>query len=112
MAGHKIRGSYYLAALALVGCGWTPKHVAGAAVSTALLAADWYQTRGITRDCLELNPVIGRCGENVPVDIYFPVVMLTQVALAHAVGADWRPVLLGAVAGAEGATVWSNWSAR
>ncbi len=94
--------------LALSACGWTPKHVALAGASTALLAFDWHQTQSIARDCLELNPIIGACGERVPVNAYFPVVILAHVALAHVVGAEWRPVLLGAIVGAEAATVWSN----
>jgi hypothetical protein len=99
-------------ALALVGCGWTKQQVALGAASTAMLTVDWYQSQGITRDCVELNPVIGPCGERVPLDLYFMGVMAANLALAHAIGSEWRSVWLGAMAGAEAATVWSNASAE
>ncbi len=89
-------------------CGWTKQQVALGAASTALLTVDWYQTKSIALGCQELNPVIGPCGERVPVDLYMMGVIASSLVLAHFVGDRWRPVLLGALAGAEAATVWSN----
>lgn len=95
---------------ALAGCGWSKQHVAMGAVSTAFLTVDWYQTMGITRDCQELNPAIGPCGERIHPDLWMIGAIAGHLALAHLVGAGWRPVVLGAMAGAEAATVWSNGS--
>jgi hypothetical protein len=92
----------------LVGCGWTPKQVALGSISTMLLTMDWWQTVGITQQCVELNPIIGPCGERVPVDLYMMGAIVGHLVLAHVVGPDWRPVVLGGVAGAEVATVWAN----
>lgn len=39
---------------------------------TTALVADALQTQVITARCTEANPVIGRCGELVPLDVYFP----------------------------------------
>lgn len=101
-------GTAIVIALALSGCGWTARQATLAATSTALLAADWKQTRGITAQCLELNPLLGECGERFPVNVYFPLVMVANLGIAHLLG-PWREVQLGAVTGAEAATVWSNW---
>jgi hypothetical protein len=96
-------------ALALAaGCAsWTPRQAALATLSTALLVTDWQQTHSITTRCLELNPVIGACGENIPVNVYFPAVIAASLAVGHIAG-DWRDTFFGALAGAEAVTVWTN----
>ncbi len=101
-----------LAAILATGCGWTRQQVALGAVSTALLTVDWYQTTDITRRCLELNPVVGPCGERMGADAYMMTAIAGSLLLAHVTGSDWRSVVLGSIAGAEAATVWSNASAE
>lgn len=73
--------------------------------SSAAIAADWYQTRGITQRCGELNPLIGQCGDRVPVDIYFPVAIAANLA-AGWISSKFQWLVLGA----EGSIVWSNWA--
>ena len=90
-------------------CSWPKKDIALAGVTTTLLLADWAQTQGITRECREANPIIGTCGEGVSPNVYFPVVTAAHIGVAHAVGRDFRPVFLGAVAGAQGTTVYLNY---
>jgi hypothetical protein len=88
---------------ALSGCAPTL-----AVSSTALLVADWHQTQDIVANCQELNPVIGQCGERVPVNVYFPVVILGNLALGAILGKWWWATIMGA----EAATVWSNWASE
>jgi hypothetical protein len=97
-----------LAAALASGCGWTRTQVALGATSTALLSVDWWQTKSIVNRCLELNPVIGPCGERVHEDVYMMTVIAGNLVVAHLLGRDWREVWLGAMTGAEAATVWSN----
>lgn len=94
-------------ALALSGCGWGAQQKSFAAATTALLAVDWHQTHGIVDRCGEINPVIGPCGERLPVNFYFPVVTMGVIVIANLLP-EQRDALLGVVAGAEGATIWNN----
>lgn len=85
------------------------RQVGLAAVSTALLAADWHQTRSdIVPACAELNPVIGPCGERFHPDAYFPLVMATNLALGLLLPRPWGELTWATVAGVQGATVWNN----
>lgn len=98
-----------LAFVALAGClSPSQRTTALALASTATLAADWAQTRGITARCTELNPVLGRCGERFPVDLYFPLVILGHLFLAAQLPPPWQEAFLAGMAGVEGATVWRN----
>lgn len=96
-----------LSLVLLAGCGWTTRQKALGIVTTGLLVIDWKQTYTVTGRCTEANPVLGPCGERFPVDAYFPMVIMTTLFAAHLLP-TWREVLLGAVSGAEGATVWDN----
>lgn len=59
----------FLAVLLAGGCGgWTKQDTLRELSFTTVTTADWYQTESITRDCVEMNPVIGKCG-NGPVGV-------------------------------------------
>lgn len=99
-----------LALILFIACTPTQRATTLAVASTALLSADWHQTRtGVTPLCQEQNPIIGPCGENVSPDIYFPAAIVAHVALGIVLPKHWRAVWFAAVAGAQGSTVWSNW---
>ena len=91
----------------LVGCGWTPRQHALATAAVGGLAADWAQTRDIVRTCQEHNPLIGPCGEGIPVDAYFPLTIVATLAVGAAMG-EWRDVLFAGVAGVQWSTVYAN----
>ncbi len=76
--------------------------------STALIAADWAQTRGIAANCRESNPFIGECGQRVPVDLWFPLGMAANLLVGYALGEVWGQVWFGAVTGAQASTVVHN----
>lgn len=80
-----------------------------AIASTSLLFVDWRQTRGIAASCNEENPVIGWCGERVPPDVYFAFVIVAHLALGLAMHNGWDDAWFATIAGAEGATTWSNY---
>lgn len=93
------------------GCTATGRQVALTFTTVGTLTLDWMQTRDITRNCSELNPVLGECGQNFPVDVYFPLVIVGTLAAAAAFP-KWSDVILGAMTGAEASTVWRNWAVQ
>lgn len=94
-------------AAALAGCMPSQRSAAFATVATVTLAVDWAQTRGYVATCREGNPLLGRCGEGIPVDVYFPLVIVGMLALGPALG-DWESDLYATMAGIEAATVVRN----
>jgi hypothetical protein len=98
-----------LTAALLTGCGWSHLDRALAVTSTATLMADWHQTRStIVPACREWNPVIGECGQRVHPDLYFGVVVVANLALAHVLGSTLRGTWLAGLTGVQGHTVFSN----
>lgn len=99
-----------LVAAALSGCSLTPAQRTGtlATLATVSLGIDWLQTRDIVRECQELNPIIGECGQRVDPDVYFPIAIVSLLVTAYAIGGDAGDLMLMGVAGAQTATVWGN----
>ena len=79
-----------------------------AGTSTALIAADWVQTTTIVADCDEKNPFIGRCGERIPPDVWFPLMMAGNLAAGLLLGDVFGQGWFGAVTGGQAATVIHN----
>lgn len=86
----------------LAGCGPT---LAG--VSTAAITVDWAQTRTYTPRCIETNPIIGRCGQRIPPDVYFPLAAAANLATGMALG-KYGPAFWAFVAGVELTTAYFN----
>lgn len=97
-------------ATALAGCGgWTLRDSVLEASFAGATAADWHQTRGIVTTCSEQNPIIGACGERVPVDAYFPIALLIHVGIAALLPPGYRTAWQTLYIGAEINQVWSNY---
>jgi hypothetical protein len=79
----------------------------GAVVGATI--ADWNQTVGITRDCVEDNPVLGECGQRVNTHLYFASFLVIQGIVNRLSPQRYRPIIQGSLFGAEAATVWNNW---
>jgi len=90
---------------------WTALDVTLQLTTSAVLVADWAQTRAITGDCSEANPIMGLCGEKLSPDIYFPVVIVGHALLMHALPRSWRRVAQGITIGVQAHTVHSNYQA-
>lgn len=97
-------------ALALTGCpsNWRKRDTVLEVGLIGLTVADWNQTRDITRNCSEINPIIGQCGRRVNMHLYFATVLAAEIVAARLLGQDWRSLLHGAWIGAEAATVYDN----
>lgn len=93
----------------LGGCTHAQRTTALSLASTSLLVVDWQQTTDVPMTCTELNPIIGKCGERVPVDTYFPVAIGAHLAVGLLLPRRWREIWFATVAGAEASTVWSNY---
>lgn len=107
-----MRVAAILVATCLVGCAgraWSRTDWTIGATVVVASAADWRQTRDITRHCDEINPIMGTCGQRVPVDLYFPAFAAAMLVAAHVVpSGPWRTAVLAAFAGSELTYVYSN----
>jgi hypothetical protein len=104
-----VKSAALAALVAVASCSrWSAPNYAGEGAFVALLAVDWGQTKKITRDCVESNPILGRCGHRVPVDVWMPLAALLHLAVSLALpprALDWWQ---GVTGGAEAAAVWIN----
>jgi hypothetical protein len=95
-----------------VGCaacqGWSHKDTVLEASFVAATTLDWQQTVGITESCAEVNPIIGACGQRVPVGFYFPVLLAAHAAISAVLPASWRGTWQGFTIGMESTTAYWN----
>lgn len=98
-----------LLAFFIYGCGaWSAGNLAMEGTYVASMAVDWDQTVGITRHCVEVNPIIGRCGQRVPPWVYFPLAVFLHVGVAGALRGEYRTAFQGTTLGIELATIFWN----
>jgi hypothetical protein len=95
--------------LALTSCdGWRKRDTALELAFFGTTAIDWRQTTTITTDCAESNPMIGRCGDTVPPNIYFPLALVAHAVVAACLPPTWRTVFQSFTIGLEAGTIFSN----
>ena len=90
---------------------WTKTDLALEGAAIGLMAADWAQTRTVSRNpdkYHETNPILGDHPSTDTVDRYFAASILGHVAVAHCIPARWRQWWAGAFIAIEGATVGHN----
>jgi hypothetical protein len=96
--------------VALAACtSWRPQHVALESAFVVATAIDWHQTETYTAHCTESNPVLGSCGQHIPVDLYFPLVIAAHLTFAALIDGDYRTAWAAFGAGVESQQVWSNY---
>ncbi len=92
------------------GRGWSRADTAAQFAFAATQAIDEVQTRDwIAPHCAEANPIIGQCGENVPVTVYMAGALVLEMTVAAMLPPSWRRVFEGAALGVEGDVIWGNW---
>lgn len=92
------------------GCGgWRTRDTAAQTLVLATFTADHSQTVGITRDCLEGNAIMGRCGEHVSPDAYFLLAAGLHTLAAAALPPRWRSAFQTATIGRVSYSVGRNW---
>lgn len=74
------------------GDAWTDRDTAAEMVFGLAMVGDYLQTRQIARQGLEMNPIMGRRGERVKPEIYFPATLILHVATAWALPRPYRNV--------------------
>lgn len=92
---------------------WPKRDIALATVFVASSVIDWRQTakdRGIFTFCDEMNPMLGKCGDRMPIQLYFPMVWATFGTGASALGGWYRTGFLGALAAVETENIHHNQS--
>jgi hypothetical protein len=93
----------------LAGCQqWTRRDTALEVAFFTASTLDWQQTMDITASCNEVNPVLGSCGQRIPVGMYFPLVLAAHAALAAVLPPSWRGTFQGFTVGVETATTYWN----
>lgn len=96
--------------LLTVGCGMTTPEVITQGAVVASLAADYYQTRHITAACQEVNPIIGKCGQGMPPEMYFTLSAGLHTATVWALPqGSWRLLAQLSLLLVEGAVVYHNY---
>ncbi len=103
--------------VALAGCaagaGWTARNTALELGFVGETAIDTYQTaHDILPRCAELNPIVGRCGDRVPLAVYVPVGLVLHAAIAWALPPRLRTTFQAISLGFEGAAVGLNWATQ
>lgn len=101
-----------LPAIVLAACcpsKWTTTDSALEGGVAATFAADYVQTRAITRNSFEENPIMGRSGERIPPEVYFPVAMGIHAAAMIALPPKYRRAAQLMSIGFETMTVANNW---
>lgn len=66
----------------------------------------------IVPTCAELNPIVGRCGERVPLAVYVPVGFALHAAVAWMLPPRWRDVFQGLTVATEALAIGLNASTR
>jgi hypothetical protein len=99
--------------LLVTGCaggrGWSRADTLAQMVIGAEVLGDSVQTaRGVTT-CSESNPIIGACGERVPVLVYMGAALALETVVAWALPPAWRRWFEGGVAGVEADVIYGNW---
>jgi len=96
---------------AYAGGNWTRTDIAMQATSSALIAADWLQTREIATngDYAENNVLLGDHPSLGQVDAYFAGAMLGQFLVAHALPSKYRKWWLASTIAVEAYCVGNNW---
>ena len=102
-----------LAMTLLVGCAgpnrWTRSDVIMESTFVAATVVDGLQSVAITDGCREQNPILGRCGDRVPLGVYIPVTVLLHIGLTWLIPhGTWRTAFLGLSDGLELDTVYAN----
>jgi hypothetical protein len=88
---------------------WRRSDVALEAVFLGALAADWSQSGKYVDGCREANPVIGSCGERMPLAGYILITAALHLVVTHVLPTGtWRTAWLGLTAGVELDTVLAN----
>lgn len=102
-------GRWIVALVLTAGCHhWSRRDTIAELGFASATTLDWAQTRGITQQCLEENPLLGACGENLAVGVYFPSMMLVHLAVAAVLPPRWRLAWQALAIGAEVNQVWRN----
>lgn len=97
-----------LSACAVLPTAEEAKFAAGEAVFQIPAAVDEMQTLTITAKCRENNPIIGNCGQNVSVGVYFFTASVIHIAVSWLLPPKARRWWQGLTAGGEIAIVWNN----
>ncbi len=95
----------------LSGCAaqrWTKVDTAIQVGFTTSLAVDYVQTRNITADGRESNPIMGSHGERVNPTLYFASVAVMHFVAARYLPPTYRRLLTLAVTGTQAHTITVN----
>lgn len=105
------KASFVVLPALVAGCCTLKQHKLEFATEAAvivLMAIDGLETSAIAAQCKETNPILGSCGQRVPVTFYFPFIMAGHAAGTFVMPQEYRPWWIGTALGLEIATVWNS----
>jgi hypothetical protein len=101
----------FIVVVAMLGCShWSRKDTALEASFAIVTTIDWAQTAEVTAACSETNPILGWCGQRMPVGVYFPVALAVHAAVSALLPPTARTIFQAASTGME--TNTALWNAR
>lgn len=87
---------------------WRARDTVLESTAVVLTVVDWQQTKSITANCSEINPIIGKCGQRMNMHAYFISVLILEVVVSRLLPTDWRSTFHGVWIGVEATTVYDN----
>ena len=87
---------------------WKAEDTALQALFGLAMLGDYLQTRRITREGREVNPIIGKRGQRVPPELYFPLTFGLHTGAMYLLPKPWRNIAQGLSVGFEGGVVGRN----
>jgi len=95
---------------------WSKLDITLETTFTTLIIVDYMQTvqiilAPIDPNRLESNPIMGRHGERVPPEAYFPVMLLGHMAIAHILPSPYRKLWQGVGIAVQVDAISANWQA-
>jgi hypothetical protein len=78
--------------------------------SGAVIVDAWQSSHSAIHECTESNPILGPCGDRVPLSVYVPAIMILHAAISHAIPTGrYRTLFQAMTLGLEIGIIYGNY---